>query len=364
MLGLYFAKRFMVSFFRVFLVVAALIFLGDFLEDIRKYTSVTEGIPKAVKFSLLRAPTLISQVLPIIVMLAAIAFSVGLARFNEFIISRAAGMSALKVLTPTLFAAFALGAISVAFIDPIAAHLLDLRDRSNDQNQAQEQTVLINSNGYWMRQARDVGHMIITANRAERNGEVLRNITAIEYSEDGKSSKRHSAEIAMLDDNQWIFVRGKTWPLAEVDANPELLAEEFNLLRIPTTITAEQILDGFPRPESLSIWSLPIFSAEIEEAGFSAVKYRVHYQSSLARPLLFVAMVALGMVFTLQNARLGNLGSAVILALVFGFGLHFLQNFSKTLGNAGEITVLIAAWFPALAALLLAWATFLHLEDG
>ena len=84
----------------------------------------------------------------------------------------------------------------------------------------------------------------------------------------------------------------------------------------------------------------------------------------MARPLLFAAMLIIGAVFTLQNARLGNLGISVLLALLCGFSLHFLQNLARTLGEAGEIPIFFAAWAPPLAALLAGMALFLHLEDG
>ncbi|MEH6360740.1 MAG: LptF/LptG family permease, partial [Amylibacter sp.] len=90
----------------------------------------------------------------------------------------------------------------------------------------------------------------------------------------------------------------------------------------------------------------------------------VHLQIELARPILFAAMILIGAVFTLQNARLGNLGISVLLALLCGFSLHFLQNLARTLGEAGEIPIFFAAWAAPLAALLTALALFLHLEDG
>lgn len=364
MLGLYYARRFLTAFLRVFIIVAGLVFLGDFLENVRRYSSFDDALTRAATSAALRVPTLISQSLPIIVMLAGVTFSVGLARFNEFIVSRAAGLSALRSLFPTMVVALLLGAISVLFFNPFAAYLLEKRETLNAVQQQSEPTISVNENGYWMRQTSEAGHMILWADRAENNGRALRQVTAIDYNAEGQAITRLQADVALLDDNQWIFSKGKRWDLRPQIPNPELFSKTFSLMRIPTSITPDQILGGFPAPETISVWELPQFSAQIEEAGFSALKYHVHFQSELARPLLFLAMVAIGMMFTLQNARLGNLGVAVLLALGCGFGLHFLQSFSKTLGDAGEIAAVIAAWFPAIAACFLALATFLHLEDG
>jgi lipopolysaccharide export system permease protein len=84
----------------------------------------------------------------------------------------------------------------------------------------------------------------------------------------------------------------------------------------------------------------------------------------LARPLMLIAMMIIGAAFTLQNARAGNLGVSVFLALICGFSLYFLQNVAMTLGEAGEIPVFAAAWAPPLAAVLFAVGLFLRFEDG
>ena len=108
-------------------------------------------------------------------------------------------------------------------------------------------------------------------------------------------------------------------------------------------------------------------SAQIERvqnSGFSTTKYRSQQWGQYARPFLFAVMVLIGSVFTLQNARMGNLGISVVSSVLFGFGVHFLQNFSTTLGRSGEIPILLSVWAPILSAGLVVIALFLHYEDG
>jgi lipopolysaccharide export system permease protein len=44
--------------------------------------------------------------------------------------------------------------------------------------------------------------------------------------------------------------------------------------------------------------------------------------------------------------------------------VFFLRNFGQVLGENGQIPVILAAWSPPLAAVLLALGFLLHLEDG
>ena len=54
----------------------------------------------------------------------------------------------------------------------------------------------------------------------------------------------------------------------------------------------------------------------------------------------------------------------ILLAVLAGFALYFLKDFAELLGGSGEIPLLVAAWTPPVAAILLAVSLLLHLEDG
>lgn len=365
MLGGYFAWRFLVLFFRVFLVVAALIFLIDFLENIRRFSTEENGTFIAAKLALLHVPSLISEVLTIIILLAGLAFSISLARSSEFVISRAVGRSALRSLAITFATVLALGWITVLIFDPIAARLKAERDTQRQSYIAPStQNVAVLGGEYWMRQNSALGQMILQAQTAAQNGRQLRDVTLLDFDPDGIVKFRYFARQAYLTNGQLVLVDGRRWPVDTSIENPQENSEDFTVLRFETTLTPALIIEGFPPPEALSLYDLPGFARQLEQSGFSALAYALTFQTRLARPLLFLAMFAFGVVFTLQTARLGNLGRSSMAALAIGFGVHFVQSFVTTLGAANQVPILIAAWFPALAALLLAWSIFLFFEDG
>jgi lipopolysaccharide export system permease protein len=66
----------------------------------------------------------------------------------------------------------------------------------------------------------------------------------------------------------------------------------------------------------------------------------------------------------MRHARMAQTGVLVLLALLSGFGVFFLRNFGQVLGENGQIPVILAAWSPPVAAVLLALGFLLHLEDG
>jgi len=135
-------------------------------------------------------------------------------------------------------------------------------------------------------------------------------------------------------------------------------------MRLNTALTQDRILDSFGKPEFIPIWDLPAFIDQLEQAGFSARRYAMWYQMELAAPLFLLALVMISAAFTMRHARLANTGLSVLTAVLLGFGLHYIRNFAQILGENGEIPVILAAWAPPVAGLLLATGILLHMEDG
>lgn len=364
-LSLYFARRFLVNFIRVLLAIGLMIVLIDFLSNLNRLNGVENPLKQALILSSYRTVTYLSMAMPLIIMLAGLAFSVGLARSSEFVISRASGQSALRSLLSVIVCAFLLGIASASLFDPWAGRLVSAYDQRLEQLRGQKETaIVVNESGYWMRQSTPTGHQIIKAKSASDNGRVLRDLSVFTYDDSGQIQSRTFAQTAFLYSKEWVLTRGEKWIDARLSLDPKTGSDEFKILRIPTNISPSQLLEGYAKPETIFPWDMSGQIDRIQSSGFSTLKYKSQQMGQLARPFLFAAMVIIGCVFTLQNARLGNLGISVVSSVLFGFALHFLQNFATTLGRSGEIPLLLSVWAPILSAGLVAVALFLHYEDG
>ncbi|MGR3699664.1 MAG: LptF/LptG family permease, partial [Roseovarius sp.] len=101
-----------------------------------------------------------------------------------------------------------------------------------------------------------------------------------------------------------------------------------------------------------------------EEAGFSARRYAIWFQSELAQPVFLVALVLISAALTMGHTRGTNVGLSVLTAVLLGFGLHYVRNFAHILGENGQLPILLAAWAPPVASLFIGLGILLHLEDG
>jgi len=166
-----------------------------------------------------------------------------------------------------------------------------------------------------------------------------------------------------LEQDEWVLAHAKVWPLSG-GVNPETTAEQYDELRIATTLTRDRIRETLGRPSGISVYDLPDTIRQLANAGFSTKRYEVWYQIELARPLFLVAMVLVGAAFTMRHTRLGGTGVAVLTAVLLGFALYFVRNFAQVLGENGQLPVALAAWAPPIASIMLALGLLLHAEDG
>jgi len=215
----------------------------------------------------------------------------------------------------------------------------------------------------WLRQGGEQGQTVIRAWRSNADASVLYEVTFLSYAPDGGPNRRIEAESAALEDKGWVLTNAKSWPL-ELGVNAEGNAETFETLILPSTLTLDSIRESISDPGVVSIYELPAFIDQLEQAGFSPRRHKVWLQTELARPFFLVAMVLVASAFTMRHTRFGGTGVAVLASVLLGFGLYFVRSFAQILGENGQIPVILAAWAPPVASILLALGLLLHAEDG
>jgi len=302
------------------------------------------------------------QVLDLVVLLAAVTMFIALARSSELVIARATGRSALRSLMAPVIAALLVGAMIVAIGNPFVAAISKKYNTEDNLLRGAQQVVSVSREGLWLRQGQDDRQTAIHAQTSNLDGTRLFGVTFLAFDREDGPLYRITAGSAELGDGVWTISDAKRWTFD--GRNPEAHAETLATLTVPTDLTRDQIRDSFGTPSAIPIWDLPTFIARLEAAGFSARSHRVWFESELAKPLGFVAMVLIGAVFTLRHTRAGRTGLMVLGAVLSGFAVYFIGNLARLMGDSGQLPIAVAVWSPPVAAICLALGLLLHLEDG
>lgn len=343
-------------------VITAVILLVQFVELSRSVGVRTDvGVGQIFVLTLLRAPALIQLLLPFVFLFGGIAAYTGLNRRSELVAMRAAGISAWRFILPAAAAAFLSGVVAVTALNPLASVL-------NGQFESLRARLMQDYLGdlpdaVWLRQGDAKGQTVIHASdRDIVAGSVrLRGVSLFVYERNGRGAlefkRRLEAREARLMPGFWELKDVREAGAGENSVRSESLS-------IRSGLDAEAAMERFASPDTIAFWRLPAAIAITEQAGFSASGYRLRFQQLLATPLLFAAMLILAAAFSLRLARLGGLAGLAGAGVAIGFAVFFFNQFSGALGRAEIIPLFMAAWAPAVVALLSGVSLLCYTEDG
>jgi lipopolysaccharide export system permease protein len=308
--------------------------------------------------TLLRIPIFAELALPFAILIGTIGAFLSLSRTSELTIIRAAGLSVWQFLQPALTIAVLFGVLAVTVYNPVAAAMKAESERI--------QTKLFNTqksfgtqrgSGAWLRQDGLDGPSVIHAKTAADRGLTLGGVTLLQFDPNNRFYEEVQANKAELRQGYWRLENAYIHSSGEA---VKFYKEYF----VSTYLSPAQVMDSLGSIETLSFWQLPSFISFAKKAGLPTDRYELQYQLFVARPILLAAMVLIAATCSLKAFRFGKIQTMVLTGLSGGFGFFIFSELSRKVGISGLVSVTVAAWGPALVALLLSVTILLHQEDG
>jgi lipopolysaccharide export system permease protein len=336
-----------------------LVFVIDMVEMVREHSDKAGlSVPLILGMSVLKMPNLSEKIFPFAVFFGAMWTFTRLSRSSELVVARAAGVSVWQFLAPAIATALAAGFVWIAIYNPVSA-MLTARYASLEAKYIRGELSLlsVSKTGLWLRQPDQGGQLIVHALRVDEAALRLEDVIIFRLDEAGRFDSRIDATSAQLNEPYWEIEDALT---TGRDRKPESVANT----RLATTVTEEQIRESFASPDTLSFWDLPRFIAMAENAGFAALRHRLHWHLLLSSPFFLAAMVLIAASFSLRLARSGGMWQLALVGLLAGFFIFFVADLTAALGQSGVVPVQMAAWVPTIFAFALGGNLLLHAEDG
>jgi lipopolysaccharide export system permease protein len=359
-LSAYLGQHFLHGIGIALVTLGALILLVEIVELLRRSADRPEvSFDVVLALALLDLPTVLQKVLPFACLFGGMYGLLRLTRTQELIVARAAGVSVWQFLLPALTIAIAIGLLVITVLNPLAAVMASRHDSLEAKYLHGRQSLLsVSPGGLWLRQADPGGRSVIHAQSVSQQGTEFREVIIFRYQgATDRFVERFDARSASLGDGQWLLQNA-------IISAPDRPIRSEPTWRLATSLTLKEIQDSFAAPETLSFWALPGFIELLQEAGFAARRYRVHWHSILSLPIYLAATVLIAATFSLRLTRRGGTGLLVISGALAGFVLFVISDLVLALGLSGKIPPAVAAWAPTGVASLLGLSLLLHLEDG
>lgn len=361
-LSLYIAKRIFRSILTAFIIVLSVIMLVDFVESSRSVDSADSLSPLTMlTLTALKAPVLIEQTIPFVVLFGVMGALFGLNKRSELTVMRAAGLSAWRFLLPAVTVTGLIGLIWTLGLNPLASASMDLRERLLSVS-SETPTSVFQSDEIWLREGNEREQTVIYARSADLFKRTLYDATFTFSEADDKGelvfSKRFDAKKAVLLPSNY-------WQLTDVIENTiEAETSRSNAMSWPTSITVKELQSYNEKTTFPPFWDLPGEIQKTDQAGFSSVGLRMQFNKLLALPLSLIAMTVIAACVSMQQIRGGGTLRLMLSGGILGFGVYFVENIIRAFGEAGTIGIPLAVWAIPLLVLFAGIAVLSRLEDG
>lgn len=330
-LFIYFGKIIGSRILSVLLAFVALLVLMDMIDNFEDILERRGSVADVVRFVSYRVPTIIERLIPIAVLIGSTMGILSLATRSELIVLRAAGISPLKI------AGLGLPACMIV----VASHfiLADYVAPNSQKAFIQWWEPLLNEDApQWLRGEED----IVRISGVSNDGKTLTGLSFFQRDEIGRLTARQTAASARFEDGGWQLFEAS-----------DAILEKGNLQTVeaavkpwPSGPDPQVILDLIAPPELLTNRRL----GKVLNVAWSSSADPSVYGTELARrsvgPLTSLVMMLIAASTIRGQSRSGGpqIGAAIAIAL----GLSFLvfDGIFASLGKAGVLTPMFAAWVP------------------
>jgi len=344
------------EFLRLFgLIVVSLLLLAlmvDFFGKIRYFMSNHAPVGLVAAHFFYMIPMIVAQTLPAAVLLATLMTFGAMSRHSEITAIKAGGISLYRLALPVILLSVVIGAASFFISEWIMPYtntraetirLVEVPRKENVPAFKQDQI--------WYRGKDGVYNFRFFEPRTN----TLRGISIYYLTPDFHLWKRIDAEKAEWKEGTWVFTKllisrfdqggfpALEWVPRRVVAIPER-PEDFKIVQKDT--------------EQMGFFELRDYVRKLRSEGFDATRYVVDMYGKVAFSLVTVLLAFIGISFSLREERGGGVSRSIGLAIVIGFSYWLVHAFSLSLGRAGTLPPLLAAWLADILFLAAAAALF------
>ena len=333
-INLYLAKNFLSSFFIVFFIFAALLIIGDFVEQFRKSTGKDVPLKIILQLAVLNFFSLVEFIIPIVTFFSFIS----LIKNSEFLVISSVGMPYFKIIIPGIFVYFFLGIFFVTIINPFSAIFHDrYTELEYRYIEKTDKFASITKNGIWLKQFNENKKVssVLYAQQISDNGKILIDFMLLEYDEKGVFQGRLDGKKADLQNG--------FWSMNDVQISPKYSEASFiNNIKYQTNIKPSDITNSFSSPNSISIWKIGKFIVFLEDLGYSANEFKLYYYNLMILPFFQSLLVLLASSLVINLKQNSKLSKTVISAFILIFMIYFLSNLVDAVATSSQISPFMA----------------------
>ena len=332
------AKEIVKNFTIILAIVTGIYLIVDFFERIDNFMEAGAPMGSAIWFFLLKLPFIISQVLPVAVLLAVLVSMGLMSKNNEIIALKSSGIGVYNLFKPIALIGIAISLFLFFLSEVVVPITMSKSNRIYLTKVKKVATYATRQKNIWIKGKRSITH-IKHYNAAART---IFDITLHQFDRKFKLIRRVDAARGEFKNGKWVLVDIMEQLWNETENRYDI--KFFERKAEPVDLLPEDLKRVAKESEEMSFNELRDYIDAIEAEGYNASNYRVDLHAKTAFPFVCLIMSMIGTGISVR----GKAKEGLAMVVSYGLGLVFLYwvsfSFCISLGYGGLLPPLMAAW--------------------
>jgi lipopolysaccharide export system permease protein len=343
----YIAKQFLAFFFAALLVFITIFLAVDFTSTMVRFDV---GLDVLGRYYLWHLPSIAYQMIPVACLTGSLLTLSSLNKSNEMVALFSLGISLLRMSLPILVLVGFIAGFGFWVGDkviPIAKqkrnyiYFVELKKRPGLLYTVKQDRIWYRSKNIIF----NIGVFNPDKNKAQ-------GLTMYYFSDNWDLIQVLKAKDVNLAKDTWELLGGTVTLFTEGSSFP--ISKAFDSKIISMSEDLGDIRTSAPTSDSMSLQDTARYIQKNKQLGLDTTSFEVDYHSKLAFAFSSLVFAILAIPFTAKRSRAG--GAMLDVALCAGLALSYWILFSigLSMGRAGHIYPMVAAWFPNVLVLMIA----------
>jgi lipopolysaccharide export system permease protein len=337
-----------------------IVFVVDLVEHLDNFIDRHATLLTIIKYYFYYTPYIIALFLPVAMLLSTL-FSLGqLAKHNELLAMKSAGISLYRILSPLFVLGFLISLVTVVFgglVVPFTFQKMMAVKTVEIERESTEKNFLLHN--IFVQGGDDrIFHLDVYNSKEKTGSGVL-----VQKFENNRLKEEIQAKKISWTGNGWLFEDGRerifTDSLSETESQKESAPSESTvsieqpgiekyetfdrLLRLDLNIKPEAFAQRQKKPEEMGYFELSDYVNVKKRSGQDVAKETTELYLKISFPFVNFIIVLFGAPIA-ANPKRSGIAIGFAISLFISFMYYFLVRMGQSFGYSGKLSPLFAAW--------------------
>lgn len=310
----------------------------DFLDKFGRFSRAGGSAYHIGLFFLWKIPEIVTQIMPLAVLMATLMTLGGLSRASELTAMRSCGISLVRITAPLLVLATAVSVMTLLAGELLIPYSIERTRYIEDVLvRKKNPSTFFRQHNIWFRDE----DTILQARFFDPARATLKGITLWRLGPGMVPAERIEASQATLQNGRWLLhnVVGRSFAGGNVTSTTLSPASSVG---VDLKLTDLKVMERYA--DNMGFLELRRYTRKLREGGYDATRYLAQMHSRLSLPFAALIMGVLGIPFALRGGRTSGIALGIGVSLGIGFSYLIVNAVLLSFGQSGALSPVVSAW--------------------